>query len=56
MRIALALNDLSSWTLGLSRSKFTAIGEETGDVLEGDSIEIGFIFFSIMFDWNLTIQ
>jgi len=56
MRISIALNDLSSWTLGLSRSKFTAVGQETEDVLEGDSIEIGFIFFSIMFDWNLTIQ
>jgi hypothetical protein len=56
MRIAIALNDLSSWTLGLSRSKFTAVGEESGDVLEGDSIEIGLIFISIMFDWNLTIQ
>ena len=55
MRIAIALNDLNSWTLGLSRSKFTAIAESE-DVLEGDSIEIGFIFFSIMFDWNLTIQ
>ena len=55
MRIAIALNDLNSWTLGLSRSKFTAVAE-SGDVLEGDSIEIGFIFFSIMFDWNLTIQ
>jgi len=56
MRISIALNDLSGWTLGLSRSKFTAVGQETEDVLEGDSIEIGFIFFSIMFDWNLTIQ
>lgn len=56
MRLSIALNNLNSWTLGLSRSRFTAIGEETGDVLEGDSIEIGFIFFSIMFDWNLTFQ
>lgn len=55
MRIALALNNLNSWTLGLSRSTFSSVGEQ-GDTIEGESIEIGFIFISIMFDWNLTIQ